>query len=198
MNRQPMKALILYSSRYGQTKAVASRIAGFLRGRLACDVVNLLDAKNIVPSEYDRILIGASIHYGHYHSALFDFIHRYLTVLQHKPSAFFSVNLTARKPGKCTGQTNAYARSFLRKSPWRPDLAGVFAGALRYPHYRWLDRVMIQLIMRMTSGETDGSKEIEYTDWRQVESFARKFGNLDKKNEKQNTDYLCSSMGGQF
>jgi menaquinone-dependent protoporphyrinogen oxidase len=44
----------------------------------------------------------------------------------------------------------------------------VFAGALRYPRYRWYDRFMIRLIMKMTGGETDTSKEVVYTDWQQV------------------------------
>ena len=38
---------------------------------------------------------------------------------------------------------------------------GVFAGALLYPRYKWIDRVMIQLIMKITNGETDTTKEIE-------------------------------------
>jgi menaquinone-dependent protoporphyrinogen oxidase len=35
----------------------------------------------------------------------------------------------------------------------------VFAGALRYPRYRWYDRFMIRLIMKMTGGETDTVKK---------------------------------------
>lgn len=37
---------------------------------------------------------------------------------------------------------------------------------------------MIQLIMRMTGGETDTSKEVEYTDWQQVSSFTQNFSAL--------------------
>lgn len=51
----------------------------------------------------------------------------------------------------------------------------VFAGALRYPRYSWLDRTMIKMIMKMTGGETDTTKEVEYTDWQQVDRFARDF-----------------------
>lgn len=32
--------------------------------------------------------------------------------------------------------------------------------------------MMIRLIMKMTGGETDTSKEVVYTDWQQVTSFA--------------------------
>jgi len=46
------------------------------------------------------------------------------------------------------------------------------AGALRYPRYNWLDKRLIQLIMRMTGGETDTRREVEYTDWEQVRRLA--------------------------
>jgi len=51
----------------------------------------------------------------------------------------------------------------------------LFAGALRYPHYRWWDKLMIQLIMSLTQGETDTSKEVEYTDWNKVNIFCQNF-----------------------
>lgn len=40
---------------------------------------------------------------------------------------------------------------------------------------------MIQLIMRMTGGETDTSKEVEYTDWNKVSVFAQDFVQLPGK-----------------
>ncbi|NUV09706.1 hypothetical protein MS6203_04108 [Escherichia coli] len=48
-------------------------------------------------------------------------------------------------------------------SQWRPDRCAVIAGALRYPRYRWYDRFMIKLIMKMSGGETDTRKEVVYT-----------------------------------
>ncbi|RLM19767.1 protoporphyrinogen oxidase [Brenneria alni] len=178
-----MKALILFSSKDGQTRAIASYIANALKGTLECDVISLLSMSSVDLTKYDRILIGASVRYGRFNPAVNQFIQQHLAHLQQLPSAFFSVNLTARKPEKRSLQTNAYTRKFLLNSPWQPDLCGVFAGALRYPRYRWFDRIMIQLIMHMTGGETDSSKEIEYTDWEQVTRFAHEFGQLvPKKN----------------
>ena len=97
------------------------------------------------------------------------------------PSAFYSVNLVARKPEKRTVQTNSYARKFLMNSQWRPDRCAVIAGALRYPRYRWYDRFMIKLIMKMSGGETDTRKEVVYTDWEQVANFAREIAHLTDK-----------------
>lgn len=176
-----MRILILYSSRDGQTLKIAQFIAARLGDIAACDVVDLRQVANCSLTAYDRVIIGAAIRYGHHAVEVRDFIKHHLAWLDTLPSAFFSVNLTARKLEKRTPETNAYTRKFLAATPWRPDLSAVFAGALRYPQYRWLDRVMIQLIMRITGGETDSSKEIEYTDWPQVEAFTRDFASLTGK-----------------
>ncbi|MBP2169249.1 menaquinone-dependent protoporphyrinogen oxidase [Erwinia toletana] len=178
-----MKALILFSSREGQTREIASYIANSIKEEMECDVFNILRVEQIDWSQYDRVLIGGSIHYGHFHPAVAKFVKRHLHELQQRSSGFFCVNLTARKADKRTPQTNAYMRKFLLQSPWQPDCCAVFAGALRYTRYRWFDRVMIQLIMRMTGGETDTSKEVEYTDWTQVARFAQEFAHLPGKTQ---------------
>lgn len=176
-----MKALILYSSRDGQTREIAARIAQTLVPQQLCDVWDLADVNNIEWAQYDRVLIGASIRYGHFQPALMKFVEQNKEALQQRVSGFFSVNLTARKADKNTPETNAYTRKFLAQSPWKPDCCAVFAGALRYPRYRWFDRIMIQFIMRMTGGETDTRKEVEYTDWQNVTAFAQDFAHLPGK-----------------
>ena len=173
-----MKALILYSSRDGQTHAISSYIASELKEKCSCDVIDLVHAGHVDLKSYDQVMIGASIRYGHFNAVLDKFVKKHADTLNQMPSAFFGVNLTARKPEKRSPQTNAYVRKFLLNSPWEPAICGVFAGALRYPRYRWFDKVMIQLIMRMTGGETDTSKEVEYTDWQQVAKFAEDFGQI--------------------
>lgn len=176
-----MKALVLYSSRDGQTHAIASYIANCIKESYDCDVIELQEANNVDLNQYCKIAIGASIRYGHFNPLLDKFVKHHVETLNAMPTAFFSVSLVARKLEKRTPQTNSYVRKFLQSTPWQPTLCGVFAGALRYPRYRWLDKVMIQLIMRMTNGETDTSKEVEYTDWEQVKAFSEDFGRLAVK-----------------
>lgn len=174
-----MKTLILFSTRDGQTREIAHYMASELQELGICaDVVNLNRAEEISWEQYDRVVIGASIRYGHFHPALDRFVKKHAATLNGLPGAFYSVNLVARKAEKRTPQTNSYTRKFLMHSPWRPELCAVFAGALRYPRYRWYDRFMIRFIMKMTGGETDTRKEVVYTDWRQVASFARDIAQL--------------------
>lgn len=176
-----MKALVLFSSRDGQTREIASYIANLLKEERECDVLNLHHVGEIDWTQYDRVLIGASVRYGHFNRKVAKFVQKNIHSLQQRPTGFFSVNLTARKPEKRTPKTNAYTRKFLLSSPWEPDCCAVFAGALRYPRYGFFDRIMIQFIMRMTDGETDATKEVEYTDWQQVARFAHEFAVLPGK-----------------
>ncbi|HDR1866294.1 TPA: menaquinone-dependent protoporphyrinogen IX dehydrogenase [Pasteurella multocida] len=166
-----MKTLILYSSCDGQTK----KIAEFIASKLSGDVQTQPLTEKTDITKADRIVIGASIRYGHFDKVLDKFVKKQTALLSQKPNAFFAVNLTARKAGKDTPETNVYVRKFLQRIDWQPHLAAVFAGALYYPRYSFFDRTMIRLIMKITGGETDTSKEIEYTDWQKVESFTEQF-----------------------
>jgi len=174
-----MKTLILYSTREGQTREIASYIAAELKeqGRES-DVLDLQGREGVAWDNYDSVILGASIRYGHFHASVAKFVQQNLSQLNRLPSAFYSVNLVARKPEKNTPETNSYTRKFLLNSPWKPSRCAVFAGALRYPRYGWLDKAMIRLIMKMTQGETDTRKEVVYTDWQQVTHFAREIAQL--------------------
>ncbi len=166
------KNLILFSTREGQTAKIAHHIAEQL-GEQQCELMDLHQVETLDLQQYNKVIIGASIRYGHFNRKLYQFINKYAGQLSAMNAAFYSVNLTARKPGKDTPQGSVYIRTFVKKSPWQPNLIGVFAGALYYPRYSWFDRVMIRFIMTMTGGETDTSKEVEYTDWNKVTEFSR-------------------------
>ena len=106
-----MKTLILFSTRDGQTREIASYLASELKELgIQADVAKVHRIEEPQWENYDRVVIGASIRYGHYHSAFQEFVKKHATRLNSMPSAFYSVNLVARKPEKRTPQTNSYAR----------------------------------------------------------------------------------------
>ncbi|QLB20932.1 protoporphyrinogen oxidase [Vespertiliibacter pulmonis] len=176
-----MKTVILYLTRDGQTRKIAERIAQEMHGEVT--VLSLKEQPKISAEQlmqFDQVVLGASIRYGHFDPLLDQFIKQHATLLNQKQSAFFSVNLTARKANRNTPESNTYTRKLLARIDWQPNLVKVFAGALRYPRYRWFDRVMIRFIMKITGGDTDTRYEYEYTDWQQVSQFAKQ---LSKDNE---------------
>lgn len=123
---------------------------------------------------FDKVVLGASIRYGKYRPEVERFIAANKHALDHKPSAFFSVDLVSRKPGKDTLERNPYARPMLRRARWRPKHAAIFAGKLDYARYGWRDRSIIRFIMWLTQGPTDPSACVEFTDWGKVRAFGER------------------------
>ena len=121
-----MKTLILYSSRDGQTKKIAEFMAQYLEGEVV--VSPLMEELDL--QFFDRVIIGASIRYGHFNKQLYHFVERHHELLNAKSAVFFGVNLTARKEGKDTPEGNVYVRKFLQRIKWTPAKVGVFAGRI--------------------------------------------------------------------
>ncbi|MGG5840172.1 flavodoxin domain-containing protein, partial [Huaxiibacter chinensis] len=87
-----MKTLILFSTRDGQTREIASYLASELKEHgVYADVVNLNRTEEIVWQDYERVVIGASIRYGHFHPAVDRFVKKHADSLNALPSAFYSV-----------------------------------------------------------------------------------------------------------
>ncbi|MFC0180485.1 menaquinone-dependent protoporphyrinogen IX dehydrogenase [Thorsellia kenyensis] len=170
------KLLVIYSTSDGQTQKIADFIANEIRENYEkVTIININDIKDVNINEYSHIIIGASIRYGKFSKAIYSFIDDTFAILNSKKTAFYSVNLTARKFDKNTPETNSYTRKFLARIQWKPKKCAVFAGALVYPQYKLLDKYMIKLIMKITKGETDTTKSIDYTDWLYVKTWARDF-----------------------
>lgn len=171
-----MKIAILYASREGQTARIAARITELFEaaGHYQCDCLDLERLpEGFALDHYHAVLIGCSIHYGHFAQVFCRFVEEHAAQLNAMPTAFFSVSLVARKPGKDTPETNVYTRKFLEKTAWQPAYSVAFAGAVKYDLYRWWDRLMVQLIMAMGKGETGRHAHVEYTDWDAVARFVQ-------------------------
>ena len=166
--------LILYSSVDGHTKKICDKIEMTMAKSDKVDTVSIDDVHDKNLAAYHKIIIGASIRYGNYRPSLFRFITENKKILESKMSAFFSVNIVARKPEKNSPHTNPYMKKFLKKSLWVPNHLEVFAGRLDFPSYKFTDKYIIKFIMWITKGPTDTTKTYEFTDWDDVDAFAKK------------------------
>ena len=167
------RTLIIYSTIDGQTKAICERIASLLVNAKT-EIMTIEQAGQNGLSNFNQVIIGASIRYGKHRPELYNFLKKHVEELEKIKSAFFSVNVVARKPLKNTPETNPYMIKFLGLTPWRPDQLAVFAGKIDYPKYGFIDKQMIRFIMWMTKGPTDISGTYEFTDWSAVEDFAER------------------------
>ena len=167
------KFLIIYSTTDGHTKMICERIKNFLTDGNLAELLSLENAKKADLSNFEKIIIGASIRYGKHSKELYKFINLNKNILDQKKCAFFSVNVVARKPEKNTAETNPYINKFLRISKWKPNIIKVFAGKVDYPSYNFFDKYIIKFIMFLTNGPTDTSQSYEFTDWAKVDNFAK-------------------------
>ncbi|MCX2718455.1 menaquinone-dependent protoporphyrinogen IX dehydrogenase [Lentiprolixibacter aurantiacus] len=170
--------LIIYATVDGHTGKICERLQKILSEKdQPVELVNI-EAFDGDLSGYDRVIIGASIRYGVHDKKITELINTRQQELESKKTAFFSVNLVARKPEKSSPETNPYVVKFFKKISWRPDIAETFAGMLDYPRYSFFDRTMIRLIMWMTKGPTDPKTVKEFTNWEKVDAFGKKLASL--------------------
>ena len=173
-----MNSLIIYSTTDGQTKKICEIIKKNSINKNLFEVISLEEAFQKDIEKYDKIIIGASIRYGRHSAKVYEFIEKKKNTLNKKKSAFFSVNVVARKPEKSTPETNPYIRKFLKKSSWVPKKLGVFAGKIDYPKLGFINKSVIRLIMFITSGPTNINNTYEFTDWHNVKKFINEFDEM--------------------
>jgi menaquinone-dependent protoporphyrinogen oxidase len=171
------RVLIICSSTDGQTRKICDRLRCLLQDSgNAVTLAMIEDARELSPAGFDLAVIGARIRYGRTDTRVIEYAHRHAATLSAMPSAYFSVNIVARKPAKGRAETNPYVQSFLRRVAWRPRLLEVFAGKLDYRRYSLLDRAIIRFIMWLTKGPTSPDALVEFTDWQRVDTFGKALG----------------------
>jgi len=168
---------IIYSTVDGQTLKICKRLnTYFIDNQIQTELYSI-DTFNSSLSEFHTLVIGASIRYGIHNEKISQFIQSNKNRLGEINTAFFSVNLVARKENK-----NLLLK-FLKKTEWKPDFLDVFAGKLDYESYPFFDRIMIKLIMKFTNGPTKTDEPIEYTDWKRVDALAFRISENYKSTE---------------
>ena len=162
---------IIYSSVDGQTLKICEKlITIFNKENIETELYSIDEFDNEL-SDFHTLIIGASIRYGKHNEKIYKFIERNKEFLRDIKTAFFSVNLVARKEDKNLIDTNPYLIKFLEKTDWKPDFLEVFGGKLDYKSYSFFDKLVIKLIMKLTGGPTRTDSAIEYTKWEKVHSF---------------------------
>jgi menaquinone-dependent protoporphyrinogen oxidase len=169
--------IVLFASKHGHTEKIAMRIARALEHDGVRTHLYDAEASTVpVPSDYDGVVVGASIHAGHHQRAVVDWAERYRTALNTKPSAFFSVCLTAADDTEeSRDATRRYHDEFVEATGWNPRRSVTFAGALQYREYDFATRLVMRLMMRKGGHPTDTSHDYDYTDWGAVDRFAHEF-----------------------
>jgi menaquinone-dependent protoporphyrinogen oxidase len=168
---------VLFGTTEGQTARIARAIGEALRTE---DVyVDVVEAGPGAPAPvaYDAVIVAASVHAGGYQKPVRRWTTTHSAVLNGRPTAFVSVCLgVLQSDPKVQAEVAAIADRFCAACGWQPTTIATFAGALLYTRYNLLKRWMMKRIVRDAGGDTDTSRDYEYTDWNAVRAFAKAFG----------------------
>jgi len=170
--------LVCYGSSEGQTAKIADRVAARLRERgheaTAVDAGALETDYSI--EEFDAVVVGSSIHVGKHQASVRSFVDANADGLAALPTAFFQVSLSSVSddPDR-EAEAARYVEEFLDETGYQPDRIAKFGGALRYSKYGFLKRLLMKRIARDATGDTDTSRDYEYTDWHEVDAFTDDF-----------------------
>lgn len=173
---------LVYASHDGQTQKISQTLQTHLHeAGIACTLVKADECSQQILTDSEILVFGAPIRYGKHLPVMTTLLQQHHELLNHKTTAFFSVNLTARKANRNTPETSNYVKKLFAQLDWQPDEADVFAGMLNYPQYRFFDKLMIRFIMWLTKGPTAADTVHEFTDWQRVASFAKRLAQLTQR-----------------
>ena len=175
------RVLIAFASADGQTFRIAARIAAALGRAGHAVTVMRADAPGIdhAIAASDTVVVGGGIRYGHHARALERAVRDNRAALGARPNAFFSVSLSGGGPGARPATAQGYVEQFVARTGWKPRRAATFGGALLYTRYSFLIRLLMRHIVGSAGGETDTSRDYEYTDWSAVDRFAAELAQTD-------------------
>ena len=172
------RVLVFYGTTTGQTRKIAMALADSLRSAdLAVDVVSTQDRVNPDPGRYRAVIVAAPVRVGGYPKPVRQWVKGHASALGNRPTAFVSVCLGVLERNPRTDAVLAdIIKRFYAETGWRPETTKIVAGALLYRQYNWLTRWVMRRIVAKAHGDVDTSRDYEYTDWRDLESFGRDFG----------------------
>lgn len=166
---------IFYDRAGGQTEKIARRLSDIFDplGIEGEAVLLSRTASDLSPERYDGFILGGSVRGGRHNRALSKFLRWNWPVLTRIPGFFFSVSLSAAgKPERQKANARRCVHRFLERTGWNPSRTAIFGGALRYRDYNPVLKWMMKSMAGSAGGDTDTSRNYEYTDWNEVEAFA--------------------------
>ena len=166
--------LVIYGTTDGQTAKIANALANDVRALGAtADVVNAASSPPS-PATYRVVVVAASVHAGGYQAEVAHWLRQHLARLSARPTVFVSVCLgVLQHDSSVDSELEAIMERFFEKTGWSPTVRKVVAGALPYTRYNFFKRWMMRRIVRKAGGDTDITRDYEYTDWADLAGFAR-------------------------
>ncbi|KFE36151.1 flavodoxin domain-containing protein [Thioclava atlantica] len=162
-----MKILIAYATSEGQTRKISRHISDRLADAgHAVEMLRLADASGLKIGRFDRVILAASIHVGHYQRELTEFVADHADALNEKPTLFVSVSLAAAgHDAEDWRGLDEILADFTEATNWTAGRTEQVAGAYLPSHYDLFRRFVMRRILAAKDPSADLAADKEYTDW---------------------------------
>ncbi len=145
-----MKTLLAYASKHGTTRKAAEKLAGELKGEVK--IINLQEraSRNVRIEDYERVIVGGSIHIGKIQKSVREFCQGNLDkLLQVKQLGLFIC--CAEEEEKAREQLkNAFPAELLEKAAAR----GFFGHEFNLDKMSFISRAMIKKVAGVEKSES--------------------------------------------
>ncbi|OAI42775.1 hypothetical protein AYO38_02955 [bacterium SCGC AG-212-C10] len=171
-----VKVAIVYHSLEGQTHKIAEYIAAHAQAAGVNVTVDQPDTAPGTLAGYGGVIIAGSVHVGHHHKDLAQYVRDHRDELEAIPNALVSVSLTAVKHDPLHHeQAMGVVSGFVSETGWHPDQVALIGGALAYTQYGFIKRQVLKHIAKKEGATTDTSTDHSLTDWEAVDAFTDDF-----------------------
>jgi len=162
-----MKLLVAYASSDGQTRRIARHVADrIVDAGHSVELVEAADAADADLRRFDRAILAASVHVGHYQKSLTDFAAAQADALRQCPTLFLSVSLAAAgHDAEDWRGLDRILKDFEAATGWTPGRTEQIAGAYRPSQYDIFRRFVMRRIVAARDPGADPDADREYTDW---------------------------------
>jgi len=169
---------VIFGTTDGQTAKIARYFTDILRSE--GHTVSVFDTRAALPRgallTEEAVVIAGSVRMGKFQKALIEAVRANRDELKKVPSIFLPVSLSASRPSAAAKrEVKKTIVQFIDQTGFSPGAIHPIAGALVYSRYGFFTRIAMILISKMAGGDTDTSRDYEYTNWTEVADVARRF-----------------------
>src|SRR5947209_11261856 len=159
---------VIFGTTDGQTAKIARYFTDVLRSE--GHTVSVYDTRAALPPSVlkgeDAAVIAGSIRMGKFQKPLLEFVRANRDELKKLPTLFLPVSLSAaRETAAAKREVKKTIVQFIDETGFGPGAIHPVAGALVYSRYGFFTKIARTLISKMAGGDTDTSRDYEYTDW---------------------------------
>ncbi|MEX0407234.1 flavodoxin domain-containing protein [Aquibium sp. LZ166] len=172
-----MHVLIIFGTVEGHTRKIARNVSATVQSLgHQTTVFDAGDLGDVDLDIADAVIVCAPVHMGQYPMAITHWLTTRADRLSKVPGAFVSVSLAAASPfPEEHAEIQKLTEALFERTGWRPRMVHQAGGALRYPQYDFLKRLLMKHIAYREGGPTDVTKDHEFTNWNALAAFVEGF-----------------------